>query len=73
MAGKKLRQMWEADRLIDGQRDNREGTKEQERVEKHRRINERRCEKQKNYPLDSRCPSNRLGLVGWLVAGLEAG
>lgn len=65
----------EADRHIDGQRDSREGRKEQERVriEKDRRIKERRCEKQKNYPLDSRCPSNRLVLVGWLVAGLEAG
>lgn len=38
-----------------------------------RRMEERRCEKQKKYPLDSRCPSNRLVLVGWLVAGLEAG
>ncbi len=47
-----------------------EGTKKEE-IE--RRMKERRCEKQKKYPLDSRCPSNRLVLVGWLVAGLEAG
>lgn len=38
------------------------------------RMEERRCEKQKKYPLDSRrCRSNRLVLVGRLVAGLEAG
>lgn len=47
--------------------------KERVRKEIERRMKERRCEKQKKYPLDSRCPSNRLVLVGWLVAGLEAG
>lgn len=36
-------------------------------------MRKRRCGKQKKYPLDSRCPSNRLILVGWLVAGLKAG
>lgn len=49
-----------------------EGIKEEER-EWDRRMKERRCEKQKKYPLDSRCPSNGLVLVGWLVAGLEVG
>lgn len=53
----------------------REG--EEEKVESREeieiRMEKRRCEKQKKYPLDSRCHSNRLVLVGWLVAGLEAG
>lgn len=48
-----------------------EGRKSDSREE--RGIKGMRCEKQKKYPLDSRCPSNRLVLVGWLVAGLEAG
>lgn len=52
------------------------GTEEEEgerMKEIDRGMKERRCEKQKKYPLDGRCPSNRLVLVGWLVAGLEAG
>lgn len=47
--------------------------KSESRKEIDRGMKERRCEKQKKYPPDSRYPSNRLVLVGWLVAGLEAG
>lgn len=66
----------EADRHIDGQKDSRgneRGRQSESREKIEGRMKERGCEKQKKYPLDSRCPSNRLVLVGWLVAGLEAG
>lgn len=60
---------------IDGCKEiaNERGRKSESREEMEGRMEERRCEKQKKYPLDGRCPSNRLVLVGWLVAGLEAG